>query len=350
MSLLDTDKYKFTVGQIVWRNFADVPTTYQLFDRTAKLDWHNTQFTQTVVNKIDELCEKRFELEDLEYLTTFLDPQFVDFLANYRLKRECVSVNNGITINGKWIDTILFEVYLLTILSEAYNTLNYDSIYYSNYILDIVHKAIEYKIKFAEFGTRRRYSKLAQEYAINNLKQVLTGTSNVLFAREFNISCVGTYGHELPCGLLGFSTEKAAVLRTLKLYLKEFGNPYSLTDTFTTDQWIYVMHFSDSLAAYFNVRHDSGDPYKYVDKMIKFYQDSNVNPLGRSILFTDSLTIDRCIEIKQYCKDKIRCEFGIGTSITNPFNPLNIVIKLVSSNGKDVYKLSDDKRKSIWKK
>jgi nicotinate phosphoribosyltransferase len=96
------------------------------------------------------------------------------------------------------------------------------------------------------------------------------------------------------------------------------------------------------------IRHDSSSPFNFTDKIIKHYKKLDIDPLSKTIIFSDSLDVDRAIEIKKYCQNKIKCSFGIGTNFTNSFNrspPLNMVIKLWSINGFPVVKLSDVKGK-----
>jgi nicotinate phosphoribosyltransferase len=76
-----------------------------------------------------------------------------------------------------------------------------------------------------------------------------------------------------------------------------------------------------------------------------------IDPMKKMIVFSDALNADTAIQLKKYCKNKINCTFGIGTSLTNNSEffrespPLNIVIKLHSINGIPVVKLSDSPEK-----
>ncbi len=103
----------------------------------------------------------------------------------------------------------------------------------------------------------------------------------------------------------------------------------ALTDTYTTD--LFLKSFDSVEARVFDgVRQDSGDPYVFVDKLVAHYQKLRINPLTKTIVFSDDLDTKIAISIKEYCRGKINASFGIGTNLSNDLGvqPLNIVIKL----------------------
>jgi len=132
-----------------------------------------------------------------------------------------------------------------------------------------------------------------------------------------------------------------ALQNWVKVYNTELG--ISLTDTITTD--MFLQNFNRRFAMlYDGIRQDSGDPLFFTDKMVNHYKKLKIDPMSKTIIFSDSLNVDKCIEIKKYCEGKIKCSFGIGTNLTNSFNnspALNMVIKLWSVNNFPVVKLSD---------
>ncbi|MBQ6528092.1 MAG: nicotinate phosphoribosyltransferase, partial [Clostridia bacterium] len=97
------------------------------------------------------------------------------------------------------------------------------------------------------------------------------------------------------------------------------------------------------------VRHDSGDPYAWGEKIIAHYQKYGVDPRSKLLLFSDSLDFDRAQALHDYFKDRVKVSFGIGTFCSNDtcVDPLNIVIKLQAVNGRPVAKLSDVSGKSM---
>ena len=100
---------------------------------------------------------------------------------------------------------------------------------------------------------------------------------------------------------------------------------------------------------YSGVRHDSGDPYEWGEKIISHYESYGVDPKTKLLLFSDSLDFNRAQELYDYFKDRTKVSFGIGTFCSNDTceSALNIVIKLQYVNGRPVAKLSDDPSKAM---
>ena len=128
----------------------------------------------------------------------------------------------------------------------------------------------------------------------------------------------------------------------------------ALSDTYTTD--IFLKQFDTKFAKLFDgVRHDSGDPIEFADKVIKHYKKNGINPLYKFIIFSDGLNVEKVDKITTACKDKIGVSFGIGTNLTNDvgLQPMNIVIKLTDVNFDGswlpVIKISDEKGKHTGK-
>ena len=125
-------------------------------------------------------------------------------------------------------------------------------------------------------------------------------------------------------------------------------NGTALSDTITTDLFLY--DFDRSMVNnYSGVRHDSGDPYVWGEKMIRHFQKFGVDPRTKLLLFSDSLDFDHAQKLYDYFKDRARVSFGIGTFVTNDTceHALNIVIKLQYVNGRPVAKLSDAEGKEM---
>jgi nicotinate phosphoribosyltransferase len=97
------------------------------------------------------------------------------------------------------------------------------------------------------------------------------------------------------------------------------------------------------------VRHDSGDPYEWGEKLIRHYEKYGVDPKTKLLLFSDSLDFDRAQALYDHFKDRAKVSFGIGTFCSNDTmeDALNIVIKLQSVNGRPVAKLSDTPGKAM---
>ena len=139
-------------------------------------------------------------------------------------------------------------------------------------------------------------------------------------------------------------TEKVKLDRKTEEWFEEFqgDNGTALTDTLGTD--LFLMDFNKLQAnCYTGVRHDSGDPITWGEKIIAHYEKLGIDPKTKTLIFSDGLDFDRAQEIYNHFRDRIKVSFGIGTNLSNDTDadPLNIVIKLQYVNGHPVAKLSD---------
>jgi nicotinate phosphoribosyltransferase len=100
---------------------------------------------------------------------------------------------------------------------------------------------------------------------------------------------------------------------------------------------------------YDGIRQDSGDPLVFMERAIQHYVCLGIDPMSKTLVFSDSLTPEKAIKIAEACKGRIKCSFGIGTNLTNDVTdspPLNIVIKMMSLNTFPTVKLSEDPSKA----
>jgi nicotinate phosphoribosyltransferase len=330
-----------------------------------------------IKEQIKAYCGLRFTEDELDYLRkiTWIKGDYVDFLRIWRPRFEDFTFGTdadcGLTIetNGTWVNTSMYEIPTLAIVNEVYFRMAYD---YNTLIasfkdrlldkIERVNKNLIYLGTFSEFGLRRRLSAEAQELAVKGLAEgcknsssIFVGTSNVLLAKKFGIKPVGTMAHEwIMCSGQGNHKHNPAYSNwyALDAWIKEYGvlNGIALTDTITTD--CFLKDFQLTYATLFNgVRHDSGDPFEWGEKMIKHYESLGINPKTKTLLFSDSLDFDRANKLFYHFHDRINVAFGIGTYIANDtFAPaLNIVMKTTKCNGQDVAKLSDVEGKGMCK-
>lgn len=366
-SLLDTDLYKFTMHQVMFHKHTNLNGTYVFKCRNKDI-----KFTYAMLDEInaqiDHLCTLSYTNEELDYLSSirFIKPDYVEFLRLYKPLRRYVeaSLNElgelSIRINGPLFNIMHFEIYLLEIVNEVYFRMKYDyqklwdsALIKASYKIEkFLHR--DYDFNFAEFGCRRRLSREWQEYVLRQMIQTgrCVGTSNVYLAMKYNLKPVGTYAHEYVQMFQGI--EDIPVAMSNKVALKEWFEEYNgdlgtaLTDTLTTDCFLKDFDLMQA-TLYSGVRHDSGDPYAWGEKIIAHYEKLGIDPKTKTLLFSDSLNFDKAQEIYKYFNGRVKVSFGIGTFITNDTceDPLNIVIKLQYVNDRPVAKLSDNPEKAM---
>ena len=375
-SLLETDQYKVNMQQVVLHQFSTDTVTWAFKCRNK-----NVRFTPEMIDEIrtqiDLFCTLRFTPDELAWLgktLPWLTKDYLDFLSDWRPHRGDILVNEGgvtpdgdcglaIEAHGTWLRTMMYEIPILAIVSEVYYAFEYGLDDMGRGALDMDFKtrarqklqAIKdgtYDIgAFSEFGLRRRYSGEMQDWLIGLMVAHKTpgfvGTSNLYLARKYGIKPVGTMAHEfIMVSGQGHPEHNPAYSNfyALRAWNREYGtqNGIALTDTLGTD--IFLRDFDQNFATLFSgVRHDSGNPILWGEKMIAHYKSLGIDPAAKTLLFSDSLDFARATEIKRYFDGKAKVAFGIGTYLSNDTKaePLNIVMKVIEANGVPAAKLSD---------
>lgn len=372
-NLTDTDLYKFTMLKCMVHKHPELNGTYIFKCRNE-----GVEFTQEMIDEInaqiDHLCTLRFTDEEISYLNTipFLKGWFVEYLRiwhplrryvhcfkadEYYLKEDDENISSGgmvLYVDGPMFSVMQFEIYLLEIVNEVYFKMKYD---YESLKESAREKLLwkrqqfrmeEYDFNFAEFGARRRLSREWQDYVVSEMLKTghCVGTSNVYLAMKHGCKPIGTYAHEYVQMFQGVPGVQLAY--TNKMALEEWFDEYqgdlgtALTDTLGTD--LFLKDFNKLQAiCYTGVRHDSGDPIAWGEKIIAHYESFGINPKTKTLLFSDSLNFDKAQKIYNHFRGRINVSFGIGTFLSNDTyaDPLNIVIKLQYVNGHPVAKLSD---------
>ena len=375
ISLLETDMYKMSMGQAIYHQFSDYKTTWSFKCRNE--DVHFTQeMVEEIKRQIQLYCSLRFTEEELEYLHNikWIKGSYVDFLRLWQPRYEDFEITTNadcglaIEIRGTWLNTSMYEIPTLAIVNEVYFRIAYDY----DVLMESFRTRLNDKIKklqdgsyrlgaFSEFGLRRRLSAEAQELAVCELAKAnysyssFVGTSNVYLAKKYGLTPVGTMAHEwIMCVGQGNHKHNPAYSNwyALDAWVKEYGvlNGTALTDAITTD--CFLKDFQLTYATLFSgLRHDSGDPIEWGEKMIAHYRKLGIDPHTKTLLFSDSLDFEKADKIYRYFKDKAKVAFGIGTYIANDTDvpALNIVIKTTACNGMDVAKISDTPGKGMCK-
>ncbi len=370
VSLLDTDLYKFNMDQVIFHKHTDLNGEYFFKCRNENIVF-TPEMVEEINAQIDHLCTLRFTKEELDYLRSirFIKNDYVEFLRLWRPIREYVTTSldeNGkleIVVKGPLFSAMQFEIFLLEIVNEVYFRMQYDY----EVLKAEAQKRLEQKIadfnsgkytfSFAEFGCRRRLSREWQDTVVKRLARETkncAGTSNVYLAMKYRLTPIGTYAHEFVQMYQGIDSIPLAYTNhyAMQDWYEEYkgDNGTALTDTITTD--LFLLDFDRSMVNNYNgVRHDSGDPYAWGEKIIAHYKKYGVDPKNKLLLFSDSLDFERAQELYDHFKEKTKVSFGIGTYCSNDtgVTPLNIVIKLQYVNGRPVAKLSDTPGKAMCK-
>ena len=367
VSLLDTDLYKFTMNQVMFHKHTDLNGVYLFKCRNEGIVFTD-EMVDEINAQIDHLCTLSFTDEELDYLGSlrFMKPDYIEFLRLWRPLRRYVTCHGNpdgtlfLEVSGPLFSVMQFEIYLLEIVNEVYFRMEHN---YLNLVESGREKLVAkmngfranvYDFKFAEFGARRRLSREWQEYVLTDIirDEHCVGTSNVYLAMKYGVTPIGTYAHEyvqMFQGIPGIQmayTNKVAMEEWFDEYQGDLGT--ALTDTLGTD--LFLEDFTKLQAlCYSGVRHDSGDPFEWGEKMIAKYESYGIDPKTKTLLFSDGLNFDSAQRIYNYFKDRVKVSFGIGTFLSNDTNvkPLNIVIKLQYVNGHPVAKLSDTPGKTM---
>jgi nicotinate phosphoribosyltransferase len=281
-------------------------------------------------------------------------------------------------VKGKWVDTILYEIPLLALTSEAYFKFIDKDWTYDGQVENAREKGlrlVEAGCIVSEFGSRRRRDYHTHDLILTGLMQAqeegdrkgwtgkISGTSNVHFAMKYNIHPIGTVAHEWFMGVAAITDNyKTATETALDYWVATFGRgvlSIALTDTFGTPTFLRAFRkpaplhavsgsgatstfptadatpgersgtitsnnddseSQESYASIFNgTRQDSGDPLEFVKTMRRFYDSEGITT-KKAIVFSDALNVDRCIQYRSAAIDAgFAPSFGVGTNFTNDF-------------------------------
>ena len=338
------------------------------------------------------------------------EPAFLEWLErDFRLSDYELSVKDGrfhLSFDGLWTDTTMWELYSLSIISELRTRANLKKL--SEFGLDILYAKAKTKLwdkierlrgvpnlSVADFGTRRRHSFLWQEYVVeamaSNLGSGFTGTSNAFLAHKHDLEAIGTNAHEIPMVLAALVPQdddealKASQYHVLEMWQSTYEGALRimLPDSFGTTQ--FLEGAPDWAADWTGQRIDSKDPYIAGDEYIQWLKARGRDPHDKLIIASDALDIDEVLGLHAYfggtlasgisVKDfrsaadfhdrrkwtpgrRIRFSAGWGTLLTNDFrgcdpsgdggfDPISLISKVSSVEGRPAVKLSDNYAKAL---
>lgn len=371
-SLLDLDLYKFTMGQLLWRKHGTTEGLFKMHNRTTRfnlVEYVDLAALQAELNHVQQL---RFTESELIYLLdSGFDPDYINFLRHLQLPPIQAHQIDGqleVAVRGRWAEITYWETIVLAIVNELFcrgymrkHDLDYEVVIAEG--TRRLQRKIELLerypgLRFVEFGTRRRFG-LAWQRTLNRLlmkalpKQIV-GVSNVQLAMELGQTPAGTFAHELPMGYTALADDLDTGQATghrqmLEDWFAEHGylRSIALTDTYGTD--FFLTDFIHLAADWKGVRHDSGDPFGFGEKMIQFYTELGIDPLTKTLVFSDGLDVELIEQLYLRFYGRIKLLFGWGTTLTNDLGipTPSLVMKLYEVNGRGTVKLSDNVQKAM---
>lgn len=379
-SILHNDLYKFSMSNYYVQNFPEASGTFAFYDRNHTE--YDPFFVDAIQREFDKLkylslTDKEFDwvVKNIPYIPRF----YWEWLKGFRFDPTKIKVwiddnkQLHIEVTDLMYKVTFYEIPILAIVSELYHKWERTDLsakltrqsFPSQQELDInlerkVAIAKEHNLYFAEFGMRRAYSSLIEDYVVKYMKEncsTFVGTSTVYYAMKHNVKPIGTMAHECFMFQAAVHSPKEANFEVMENWVKVYDGALGmvLTDTYTVD--VFLRNFSMKLAKlYDGVRHDSGCPFEFGDKIIAKYKSYGIDPMSKTIVFSDGLDFEKAAKIKEYFTGKIKVTFGIGTNLTCDIpgvKPMNIVMKLKECRINDrqpVYgcvKLSDVTTKAI---
>lgn len=367
-SLLDTDAYKLYMQQAVFHRYYDVPVMAEFRCRSQE---RLGIYASAIREQITLMQQLRLTADEYQWLAglPFFKTDYLQWLKNFRYDASQISVRNEngqltLRLIGSWREVIMWEVPLLAVISELIHRYRSPGIGVNHALIRLEEKLADFSLqssdldlkafRLMDFGTRRRFSREVQHAIVGRLQQEpwFIGTSNCDLARCLNLTPLGTQAHEWfqahqQISLDLANSQRAALQAWLDEYPEQPG--IALTDCITMDA--FLRDFGNEFASrYQGLRHDSGSPFTWGEKAIAHYQKLNIDPLSKTLIFSDNLDLHQAIKLYRHFASRITLGFGIGTRLSCDIpgvSPLNIVIKLIECNGKPVAKLSDSPGKTI---
>jgi nicotinate phosphoribosyltransferase len=396
-SRLEPDFYKFTMGQLIWRKYRDVQTTFSFTNRTTRAKLGQVIDVGELREQLDHARSLMFTNSELHYLRGTNEYQermfaedFLEFLRTLRLPGYEVERRGSdldLQFSGRWSEVTYWETIALSIINETYYRTLLRGL--TKFEREAIHaegvRRLRDKIAvlrarpdilFSDFGTRRRFSAAWQHYVDETLRQELNdgsftgqflGTSNTYAAMTTGLVPMGTSAHELPMIIAGVLDPgepdpdwlRLAQRQVIDDWWEQYGWGLSifLPDTFGTELFFAVVTHDD-LRRWKGFRWDSGDLFEFGDRIIRAYDTIGIDAREKMLVASDALDLPVILEAQQHFDGRVRMTYGWGTGLTNDlldgvmigdrwFGPMSLVVKPTRANGRRLVKLSDNPRKAV---
>ncbi|HEY9550979.1 MAG TPA: nicotinate phosphoribosyltransferase [Prevotella sp.] len=383
----DNDAYTFSCQYYVLQKYPRAEVEYTFFDR------NNTEypkgFGELVKEQIGLMPHVMITSEEIAFMKRkmyYLPEWYFTFLRGYRFDPHEVSVAQdeqghlAISVRGKWYSTIMWEMPILSIVSELMHTLRGEIEHYNpqreqQRAAEKTAEILSNGIVLGDMGTRRRLSFDHHDMVTRVMKQVyeqggyedetgfhpwtgkFTGTSNVYLAMKYDLTPIGTMSHQL----IEFEENVSGVFECNFNVMRKFSDVYDgdngiyLYDCF--GDRVFFSNLSKRMAMMFvGLRVDSGVEEEQTERIIEKYRSLGIDPATKQVVFSNGLNIKRAIELHRYVDGRMQDSYGMGTFLTcdvENAKPMNIVVKLTKSRitekreWHDCVKLSCDKGKTL---
>ena len=369
------DFYKLTMGQLALERYPEASVTFTLKNRGGDFPLGEYVDPIELEARLSAIRDQGFTPEEIAAFAGLqaqdgsarFDAPYLDFLANLRLTEVHVSkdVQTGdlaLESTGSWPNVSLWETVAMSEVNELYfetlirqRGLNKEALFAEGdrRLSEKIERLKNSGITFADFGTRRRFSAEWQDHVIGRLARELPdnfiGTSNPWFAYKHSLTPIGTYAHEMPMVYAALTDAKHGNpldghTQMMHEWYERYGEGLSiaLTDTFTSE-FFFSDFTAEQAEAWRGLRHDSGDPIEFGEQAIAFYEEHNIDPKEKTIIFSDGLDIDMIFSLAEHFRGRVKVLFGWGTLLTNDLGlrANNFVMKATAVNGVPTVKLSD---------
>ena len=386
-SILDTDVYKLLMLQTILQEWRDIPVTFSLINRSKTVRLADEINEAELREQLEHARTVRLTKKESIWLAgnTFygkerlFNANFLQWLKDYQLPEFELAKRDGqyiIDIHGTWAETSLWEIPLLTIISELRSRSAMRGM--GRFEVDVTYARAKAKmwekvlrlkqlpnLKIADFGTRRRHSFLWQRWCVDALKEGLDqnfiGTSNVLLAMDHDLEAIGTNAHELPMAVATLASNDQELATSPYQVLESWQKTYDsnllvvLPDTYGTTR--FLKDAPDWVADWKGFRIDSKEPIEGGEEIIAWWKKKGIDPKEKLVIFSDGLDIETIESTYKHFEGRTRTSFGWGTNLTNDFRDcapygnetlraFSVVVKITSANGEPTVKLSDNLAKA----
>lgn len=385
-SVLDTDFYKLLMAQTIFRRHRDVEVTFGIRNRTRRVRLADIIDPGELREQLDHVRSLKLSRGESTFLrgNTFygkrqmFSPDFIAWLETFRFPDYELTQVDGqyeLTFHGPWIETTMWEIPCLAILNELRSRGVTKSmgkfelqILYARAMTRVWEKIERLRalpnLSVSDFGTRRRHGFLWQDWCVQAMREGLgsafLGTSNCLIALRREVEAIGTNAHELPMVYTALTDTDADFRDARYAVLADWQQDYQgnllviLPDTYGTSE--FLANAPDWIASWTGMRIDSKDPIEGGEEAIRWWRARGQNPADKLIIFSDGLDVDTIETVHRHFAGRVRLGYGWGTLLTNDFrdltadgrlDPISIVCKVVSADGRPTVKLSDNPTKAI---